>query len=188
MQDLDCIEKRFYLFNPWCHTGLFLKVQPDYTSSALDTTWQEAAVQYRGDGSGIVQDTRMPGYPQALGSSVVNACPSEWGNGAEVCIAILDNVLLRPLIRRTLEHAAAKALQSIPSVLHQLDASVRVPDQHGVMCCRGAPAFRTLRGRPMGQSGAVPCQPGAWMRGGQKERCGTAQSMCIPRRQPSMEG
>jgi hypothetical protein len=52
-------------------------------------------MQYRGDGSGIVEDTRMPGYLQALGSSDINPCPAEWGNGTEVCFDMLDTNLWR---------------------------------------------------------------------------------------------
>lgn len=43
-----------------------------------------AAISYHDDGSGMVNDTRMPLYPSDLTArslGIVNPCPPDWGNG-----------------------------------------------------------------------------------------------------------
>lgn len=77
------IGKNFYLFNPWCYRGSFLKTAPgDYSDSNIDKILENTTASYN-LATGEVQKSNMPGYPSDPQSHIPNPCPSDWGNGTQ---------------------------------------------------------------------------------------------------------
>lgn len=74
---LDGIAENYYLFNPECFKGKFLKVRPAWHLG--DTSAAEHVI--RRGANGAVEDARFPGFPVNGGAdSGTSPCPPEWGN------------------------------------------------------------------------------------------------------------
>lgn len=80
---VNAIGKNFYLFNPWCYRGSFLKTAPgDYSDKNIGQILEDSRVSYN-IATGQVQKSNMPGYPSIPESKSVNPCPDDWGNGIQ---------------------------------------------------------------------------------------------------------
>lgn len=85
LSSVSGIGENYYLFNPWCYRGSFLKVAPgDYTSEDISNILEETALSYK-YASSHVEESNMPGYKTTSdgGDPGINPCPMEWGNGTQ---------------------------------------------------------------------------------------------------------
>ncbi|GMH35577.1 hypothetical protein BSKO_03445 [Bryopsis sp. KO-2023] len=77
------IGENFYLFNPWCFRGLFLKLGPsDYTNPDAQTVADESSIKYL-SATNTIENTNMPGFRISSSSTALNPCPEDWGTGAQ---------------------------------------------------------------------------------------------------------
>ena len=82
LQVIDGIGSNFYLFNPECHKGKFMKVKPDWHLGQRNSA--DYAIRFKSNGA--VEDTQFPNFAvngsatSAAGNDIIGACSSEWGN------------------------------------------------------------------------------------------------------------
>jgi hypothetical protein len=86
---VEGIGSNFYLFNPRCYNGMFMKTGPaDYTNmtsgGSADYTVAKSPLN-----PSVVTNSNMPGYKavSAASNTTVNACPPDWGNGVQASAA-----------------------------------------------------------------------------------------------------
>eukprot|EP00798_Chlamydomonas_sp_ICE-L_P011052 gene11051-18657_t len=85
LANLGFLGAKRFLFNPLCYNARFLKVRPAYNDTADNAAAMvDESVLFEDDSSGIVVDTRMPGFfktnnPHA--ELTILPCPSDWGTG-----------------------------------------------------------------------------------------------------------
>lgn len=87
LNQLQFLGKKAQLFDPRCYNGMFLKLSPAYVDG--DSAANLAAItaaSIKKDSSGLVLDTRMPGFNISTNPATpgLHPCPADWGNGTQL--------------------------------------------------------------------------------------------------------